>query len=283
MKESSYSIDYKKTRIDYFDEWIEQYQFEHGIDRLTYSEIALKLGIDDSTLNRKIHGKNEFTEKEVKFLSEFFNISCDEIITSAKMEYKTEVKNYGLNQKALECLEYMNRTEPKLIAMLEIILENERLADSLLRSFLIYIEMPILKLSSLIPYDSEEEIALNTTTGKEIIAGLLSSNYKILLEAVKHEWEKRISNHPKLRFKKKDIKIMEKKLTQEEARRIKTKMQTKHIRPKPIQEYWKTVDNLAKYKVFQLFMEKGLLKKEAREDTWNDNSVTSPPVPDQSL
>lgn len=283
MKESSSSINYKKTRMDYFDEWIEQYQIAHGIDRLSYWKIAKKLGINESTLSRKVRGKSMFTDREVRALAELFDKSSDEIISGTRFENRAAVKSYGLSEKALERLEYLNRTEPNLIAMLDIILENEYLADTLLRSFLIYVEMPMLKLSSLIQYDSEEEIALNTTTGKEIIAGLLSSNYKSLLEAVKHEWEKRISNHPKLRFKKKDTKKMEKKFTQEEARRIKTKMQTKHIRPKPIQEYWKTVDNLAKYKVFQLFMEKGLLKKEAREDTWNDNSVTSPPVPDQSL
>lgn len=120
----------------------------------------------------------------------------------------------------------------------------------------------MLKLTSLIPYDTEDEIALNTTTGKEIITGLLTSNYKLLLEAIKLEWGKRISNHPKLRAKKKDADKMKKKLSEEGNRRLKTKLLTKHIRPKPIQEYWKTVDNLAKYRVFKHFVENDLQNKD---------------------
>ncbi len=262
MKNESNKIGYQMTRRDYFEKWIEEYQEKHGMEKLSQWKIAKKIGIDASTLSRKISNEVKFSEKEIKALAELFDVSSDEIMTGLRFEDRDAGKTYGLGQRALERLEFMNKTEPNLVAMLDIVLESEYLADTLLRSFLIYVETPMLKLSSLIPYDTEDEIALNTNTGKEIITGLLTSNYKLLLEAIKIEWEKRISNRPKLRAKKKDADMMKKKLSEEGTRRLKTKFLTRRIRPKPIQEYWKTVDNLAKYRVFKHFIEKGLQNKD---------------------
>lgn len=272
MKNTSNNIGYKMTRRDHFDRWMEAYQEKHGIEKLNYWKVAKMIGIDASSLSRKIDNEVKFSENEIKALAELFDVSSDEIMTGLKFEDRNAGKTYGLSQRSLEGLEYMNRTEPNLVAMLDIILENEYLADTLLRSFLLYVETPMLKLSSLDPIDPEDVIALNTSTGRAIIGSLLTSNYKLLLEAVKVEWEKRVSNHQILRIKKKDADKMKKMLSTEGFRRLKTKYNARHIQPKLIQDYWKMVDNIASYQVFKLFMEKGPLGKDDREGVLGDNS-----------
>lgn len=222
--------------------------------------IAQITNIGESTLSRKINGKGEFTAKEVLALANFFDITCDEFITGRKQEYRERVKSYGLSQKALDRLAFMNKKDPKLLELLDILLVNERLIDTLLRSFLLYIETPMLKLASIVPYPSVDEIALNTRIGREIITGLLSSNYKQLLDAVKYEWENRNLKKPVFRMKKKYLNKMRQSLPEETARRLKTKHLSNRIRPKPFKEYWKLIENLQHYRETELFFENNLVK-----------------------
>jgi transcriptional regulator with XRE-family HTH domain len=104
-------------------------------------DLAGKMGIDQSTLNRKIQGKVKFSDKDIGILTEILNMTYEEIFKPNKVDvndksirepkvYKVTISNIISNKVKCDSVIMPDGTEKKLSSstttkVLEL-LENEK-------------------------------------------------------------------------------------------------------------------------------------------------------------
>ena len=229
--------------------WIEAYEIGHGGRRLTHAEIAKVASIDASKISRIInHEDGEFTEREIVALANFFNISCDEFLTGISYE-KKDVRVYlGLDEQAAKTLIRLNRTDPKLANVLDVILSNEYIADAFLRMFLLYAEVPVLKVSQWNSNDPNDSILLTSQFGDEIVKAMVISCFEQILNDFRREWKKRSYNSPKFVLTQKQVKLVKKHLDPESLQRMQRKRIILNLRkedkPKPMKQYMDIMEKI---------------------------------------
>lgn len=198
MKESQYYIETIKQRID---RMIEDGQFGTG-PKITYGEIAEKIGMNKSSFSKLLNGRRELSADEAIDLAQFFNISCDELLRGRDAEYVQISDEYGLGQRAWEQLKAWQKERPEFNVILDMILGDEKMADILLRAILIYANAVQVKVVPLTANDPSQYIYVDCDTSEDML-NYLSSNYiNRVLECFKREWEKRMEQDLKIRFNK---------------------------------------------------------------------------------
>lgn len=182
----------------------------------TQKEIAEELHITESALSKWLHGQRTLQIDEAVAMSKLFHISCDELLTGEKPEYRQISDEYGLNTKSQEWLLKNTQENKELISVLNIILNDDKIANVLFRSILIYACAIQVKIVPLVQQEKEEFIYVDNDTSDDMMKMLATQNIQRLLEYTREAWDEAIRRRTK-------ITIPEKYLKTETEKRVRTK------------------------------------------------------------
>jgi len=202
--------------VELFKEKDYSFSAEHG-RKLTQRDISRATGINPSTLNKILTGAQGLNTEQIIKLANYFEVSCDRLLTGNDTAYQQANLQFGLNQKAQLWLHKMNEDNPDFIKMLNIILGNELIADTLFRALMIYVNAVMIKISPLTSQNPTDFIYIDSKSGDKIIKHLSSEHILNLLEYIKNEWEKPLKYDIKIKVPAKH------KNTESEARFIQKK------------------------------------------------------------
>lgn len=185
--------------------------------RWKQKEIAKELKITESTLSKWLTGQRTLRIDEVLMMSRFFRISCDELLTGEKPEYRQISDEYGLNTKSQEWLLKNTKENKELISVLNIILNDDKIANVLFRSILIYACAIQVKIMPLVQKKKKEEfIYVDNDTSDDMMKMLATQNIQRLLEYTREAWDEAIRRRTKITIPKKYLKT-------ETEKRVRTK------------------------------------------------------------
>ena len=184
--------------------------------RWKQKEIAKELKITESTLSKWLTGQRTLRIDEVLMMSRFFRISCDELLTGEKPEYRQISDEYGLNTKSQEWLLKNTQENKELISVLNIILNDDKIANVLFRSILIYACAIQVKIVPLVQQKKEEFIYVDNDTSDDMMKMLATQNIQRLLEYTREAWDEAIRRRTKISVPKKYLKT-------ETEKRVRTK------------------------------------------------------------
>ncbi len=187
---SNYSATVARDELDRLKDI---YEYKHG-RQLTSKDIADELNISPAAFCKRLKGDVLFRTDEIVSMAKFFGITCDELLTGVSAENNLINQEYGLNDKALNWLKRNTKANQEYITLLNIILSDENIADSLFRSILIYCNSVMLKLMPLSSTDLNEYIYINSNTSDGIIKRLASDKIIQVLELISSEWDAVLKN-----------------------------------------------------------------------------------------
>lgn len=210
--------DFGQTLQNKIDELQEDYDFTEGKKdkKVTQKEVAQRVDMAESTLSKWISGQMPKQLRAIISLSKLFHISCDELLTGEKPEYRQISDEYGLNTKSQEWLLKNTQENIELISVLNIILNDDKIANVLFRSILIYACAIQVKIVPLVQQKKEEFIYVDNDTSDDMMKMLATQNIQRLLEYTREAWDEAIRRRTKISVPKKYLKT-------ETEKRIRTK------------------------------------------------------------
>lgn len=177
-------------------------QIEGLLDELpeekTKKKLAEEMGCSAAKISKICTGDYDGLKVEdlIK-LANLFDVSLDRFFD--KKSNEIENMELGLSGKSLDWLHRNQSENPDFINLLNIILENDNIADALFRSMFIYANAVILKLSPLLQ-PKNDPIYLDVQTSHEMIKHLSMQYIGELLDHVHSAWEENMKRE--LRAKK---------------------------------------------------------------------------------
>lgn len=121
---------------------------ELGI-HMTQIRVADELELDPKTYNRYENSKTEsISSDNVKRISEFYKVTCDWLIKGKNPDYIDIHEFTGLSVFAIEWLNE-NKEDIELMKIVNLVLGDKNIADSLFNALYLYANSPALKLVSI--------------------------------------------------------------------------------------------------------------------------------------
>lgn len=107
-------------------------------NNLTQHDLAEKIGCSDSTFSKSINEIRPFRPYELKCLVDCFGITYDELFTGIAPENKEIHNNIKLDNYSINWLRHASEEKEYLIEIIDIILGNKEIANSLFEAIYLY-------------------------------------------------------------------------------------------------------------------------------------------------
>ena len=149
-------------------------------------DIAASMGLTKDKFSRYKNGRIHPTVEFLTGVAKYFDITLDELVTGISEKNAYVYRYIPLHDKALTWLNETYQTDSELVRMLNVILSNKKVADTLLGALLIYVKEPMFKVQTLmnqddpLVVDSESSLAIT----KAMILNFISDE----METMKDDW-----------------------------------------------------------------------------------------------
>lgn len=248
------------------DELKDKYEEKYN-KRLTNQELANILKISPAALCKRLNGDVLFQSDEIVEMARFFGISCDELLTGVSAKNNFINQEYGLNDKSLEWLKENTKNNKDYITLLNIILNDENIADALFRAMLIYCNSVMLKLMPLTSTKLNEYIYVNAETSDEIIKRIASDKIIKVLSLISTEWDNKMmykihtelsntKNKYQISTRRKHKLLSLKKCLSDKDKRYYFKYKQKVTGFNIVEQFEKTDTSISKYMALKELLEK---------------------------
>ena len=159
----------------------------------TKTKLASYLGITLQNLSKKLSGERKFSFYEILHISKFFHIQIIELLIGTGWEDAGIHETTGLSSYAINYLKMGRKANPHLMEMVDLVLENEDIANSLFGLLHLYSTSIISTMTFPIPQKPNEKILSNISDGSQYLRFLFDKYALGLYDSVKEKYQK----HPK--------------------------------------------------------------------------------------
>jgi XRE family transcriptional regulator, regulator of sulfur utilization len=159
---------------------------------LNQAQFGKVLGVSDRTIGRIERGEKLLDVEVASAISQFFNISCDELLRGEKPKYYQILNHTGLSENAVQ---YLNRkrldknhknTHP-LVQIINILLKDEVTADLLFSSLLIYAIKPIINISVKSPSILEKKYRFDLNLKEKATWAIVEEYLKSVCDTLRYK------------------------------------------------------------------------------------------------
>mgnify|MGYP002542363655 CR=1 FL=1 len=163
----------------------------------TQKVLAEYIGIDESSVSRSLRAERDFNVYELKCISEFLDVSIEEIMTGVAPENQVEHTQTGLSNYSINWLKSAKDKKPYLFEIVNLILGNEEIADAMFESIYLY------AVSSIPPTYFKKEGTVTERQARTLADDDLLLRYAIvgsfeeILKLIKKEYERIPKNYNK--------------------------------------------------------------------------------------
>ena len=168
-----------------------------GRKNVTQKELAKYIGIDESSVSRSLRAERDFNVYELKCISEFLDVTIEEIMTGIAPENQVEHTQTGLSNYSINWLKSIKNSKEYLFEIVNLVLGNEEIANAMFEAIYLY------AVSSIPPTYFKKEGTVTERQARTIADDDLLLRYAIvgsfeeILKLIKKEYERIPDNYNK--------------------------------------------------------------------------------------
>lgn len=168
-----------------------------GRKNVTQKELAKYIGIDESSVSRSLRAERDFNVYELKCISEFLDVTIEEIMTGVAPENQVAHTQSGLSNYSINWLKSIKDSREYLFEIVNLILGHEEIANAIFEAIYLYAA------SSISPTYFKNEGTVVERQAKTIADDGLLLRYAIvgsfeeILKLIKKEYERIPDNYHK--------------------------------------------------------------------------------------